>query len=147
MGTIRTLSVAGSRSCASRGYKLVGEVAAELGVSATTLRRMEAEGVIPEAKRIRYARGKTIRAYTAEELKLIDGHLYQVQDDGNRNVGWVALDSPYPEMDERTFEVRDGELVELRPAEIAEIPQGAQVTQTNPLGTHPVHGPPPGGDR
>jgi len=56
-----------------QGYKLVGEVAAELGVSPTTLRRMEAAGVIPEAKRVRYARGKTVRAYTAEELELIAG--------------------------------------------------------------------------
>ena len=50
---------------------MVGEVAAELGVSATTLRRMEEEGLIPAAKRIRYARGKTVRAYTVEALELI----------------------------------------------------------------------------
>ena len=52
-----------------QGYKLVGEVAAELGVSPTTLRRMEEEGVIPEAKRVRYARGKTVRAYTDSQAK------------------------------------------------------------------------------
>jgi len=54
-----------------QGYKLVGEVAAELEVSPTTLRRMEEEGVIPEAKRVMYARGKTVRAFTAEDLELI----------------------------------------------------------------------------
>ena len=54
-----------------RGYKLVGEVAAELGVSATTLRRMEEEGVIPEARRVKATSGKLVRVYTAEELKLI----------------------------------------------------------------------------
>jgi hypothetical protein len=54
-----------------RGYKLVGEVATELGVSATTLRRMEAEGVIPEARRVKVTSGKLVRVYTAEEFELI----------------------------------------------------------------------------
>lgn len=54
-----------------QGYKLVGEVAAELGVSATTLRRMEAEGVIPKAKRVDFGRGKSLRVYKAEELERI----------------------------------------------------------------------------
>jgi len=54
-----------------RGYKLVGEVAAELGVSATTLRRMEAEGVIPEARRVKVMSGKLVRVYRAEELERI----------------------------------------------------------------------------
>ena len=40
----------GFEALREQGYKLVGDVAAELGVSATTLRRMEEEGVIPEAK-------------------------------------------------------------------------------------------------
>ena len=52
-------------------YKLVGEVATELGVSATTLRRMEAEGIIPVAQRIRVTSGKLVRVYTAEELERI----------------------------------------------------------------------------
>jgi hypothetical protein len=54
-----------------RGYKLVGEVASKLGVSATTLRRMEAEGILPEARRVKATSGKLVRVYTAEELKLI----------------------------------------------------------------------------
>jgi len=65
-----------------QGYMLVGDVAAELGVSATTLRRMEAEGVIPEAKRVTYAGGKTVRVYTAEELELIAST--------NPHVRWLA---------------------------------------------------------
>jgi hypothetical protein len=52
-----------------QGYKLVGEVATQLGVSATTLRRMEAEGAIPKAKRIAYARGKDARAYTDSQIR------------------------------------------------------------------------------
>ena len=54
-----------------QGYKLVGEVAAELGVSAMTLRRMEAEGIIPETKRVKLGRGRSMRVYKAEELKRI----------------------------------------------------------------------------
>lgn len=52
-----------------RGYRLVSDVAKTLGVSATTLRRMEAEGVIPQAKRVSYARRKEARVYTAAQLK------------------------------------------------------------------------------
>ena len=52
-----------------QGYKLVGDVAAEFGVSATTLRRMGEEGVIPKAKRITYARGKEARVYTDSQVK------------------------------------------------------------------------------
>ena len=54
-----------------QGYKLAGEVAAELGVSATTLRRMEAEGIISEAWRVKATSGKLVRVYTAEEFALI----------------------------------------------------------------------------
>jgi hypothetical protein len=54
-----------------KGYKLVGEVAAQLGVSETTLRRMEEEGVIPKAKRIGLARGKSVRVYTAKDIERI----------------------------------------------------------------------------
>jgi hypothetical protein len=54
-----------------KGYKLVGEVAAQLGVSATTLRRMEAEGVIRKAKRFDLARGKSVRAYSAKDIERI----------------------------------------------------------------------------
>jgi len=53
------------------GYHLVPEVAARLGVSPTTLRRMEAEGIIPEARRVKVTSGKLVRAYTAEELNRI----------------------------------------------------------------------------
>jgi hypothetical protein len=53
------------------GYHLVPEVAARLGVSPTTLRRMEAEGIIPEARRVKVSSGKLVRAYTAEELNRI----------------------------------------------------------------------------
>ena len=54
-----------------QGYKLVGEVAAELGVSATTLRRMEEEGVIPKAKRVAFGSGRSMRVYKTEEVKRI----------------------------------------------------------------------------
>jgi len=54
-----------------QGYKLVGEVAAELGVSTTTLRRIEAESVIPKAKRVNFGRGRRLRVYKAEELERI----------------------------------------------------------------------------
>jgi len=46
-----------------QGYKLVGDVATELGVSVTTLRRMEEAGVIPEAKRVTYARQDSPRVH------------------------------------------------------------------------------------
>ena len=61
----------GFEALREQGYKLIGEVAAELGVSATTLRRMEEEGVIPRARRLELARGRSVRAYTAEEFELI----------------------------------------------------------------------------
>lgn len=51
-----------------RGYRLVSDVAKAIGVSATTLRRMEAAGMIPKAKRVTYARGKDARAYTAAQV-------------------------------------------------------------------------------
>ena len=53
------------------GYHLVPEVAARLGLSPTTLRRMEVEGIIPEARRVKVTSGKLVRAYTADELKRI----------------------------------------------------------------------------
>ena len=53
-----------------KGYKLVGEVAKLLGVSESTVRRMEAEGVIPKARRMELARGK--RAFTAKEVERIE---------------------------------------------------------------------------
>jgi DNA-binding Lrp family transcriptional regulator len=51
--------------------KPVGEIATELGVSATTLRRMEAEGIILEARRVKATSGKLVRVYTAKEFELI----------------------------------------------------------------------------
>jgi hypothetical protein len=51
-----------------RGYSFVSDVAKLLGVSATTLRRMEAQGLIPKARRVGYARGKEARVYTAAQL-------------------------------------------------------------------------------
>jgi hypothetical protein len=47
-----------------KGYKLVGDVAKLLGVSENTVRRMEAE-VIPKARRVELAQGKSVRAFTA----------------------------------------------------------------------------------
>jgi hypothetical protein len=52
-----------------QGYKLVGEVAAKLGGSATTLRRMEEEGVILKAKRVNFGNGRSGGAQAARELK------------------------------------------------------------------------------
>jgi hypothetical protein len=57
----------------NQGYRLVGDVTAALGVSATTLRRMEAEGAIPKAKRIEISRGKGVRAYSDAEFREIMG--------------------------------------------------------------------------
>ncbi|HEX7842529.1 MAG TPA: helix-turn-helix domain-containing protein [Kofleriaceae bacterium] len=54
-----------------KGYRLVGEVAELLGVSENTVRRMEAEGVIPKARRVELARGKSVRAFTATEVERI----------------------------------------------------------------------------
>jgi Mn-dependent DtxR family transcriptional regulator len=54
-----------------KGYKLVGEVAELLDVSENTVRRMEAEGVIPKARRVELARGKSVRAFTAKEVERI----------------------------------------------------------------------------
>jgi hypothetical protein len=76
-----------------------------------------------------------------EDVYTIDGHLYQVRDDGDLGAGWVPLESPYLRMDGRTFEVRGGDLVELNAAEIEALPEDTMFTRTSPLGTHPVHGP------
>jgi excisionase family DNA binding protein len=54
-----------------RCYRLVGEVAKLLGASESTVRRMEAEGVIPKARRVELARGKSVRAFTAKEVEHI----------------------------------------------------------------------------
>jgi len=59
----------GLQGLRDRGYKLVSEVAKQLGVSATTLRRMEGEGVIPKAKRVGYARASEARVYTSAQVK------------------------------------------------------------------------------
>jgi excisionase family DNA binding protein len=52
-----------------KGYKLVGEVAKLLGVSPTTLRRMEHEGVIPKVKRVEFVRGRSVRVYGAKDVE------------------------------------------------------------------------------
>ena len=49
----------------------MGEVAAQLGVSATTLRRMEAEGVLLRARRFDVARGRSVRVYSAKDVERI----------------------------------------------------------------------------
>jgi len=54
-----------------KGYQLVGDVAAMLRVSENTVRRMEAEGVIPKSKRFEVARGKSVRVYLEVELRRI----------------------------------------------------------------------------
>jgi len=56
-----------------KGYKLVGDVAKLLGVSENTVRRMESQGVIPKARRVELARGKSVRAFTAREVERIAG--------------------------------------------------------------------------
>ena len=55
----------------AKGYRMVGEVAATLGVSRTTLRRMEAAGVIPRAKRLTVAGRRDVRVYTAVQVAAI----------------------------------------------------------------------------
>ena len=49
----------------------MGDVAELLGVSENTVRRMEAEGVIPKAKRFDLARGRSVRAYSAKDVERI----------------------------------------------------------------------------
>ena len=56
-------------SLREKGYRLVADVAQALGVSATTLRRMECSSAIPKAERITYARGKEVRVYTAAQVR------------------------------------------------------------------------------
>jgi predicted ArsR family transcriptional regulator len=54
-----------------KGYKLVDEIAKLLGVSENTVRRMEAEGLIPKARRVEIAQGKCVRAFTAKAVERI----------------------------------------------------------------------------
>ena len=51
--------------------RLVGEVVKLLGVSENTVRCMEAEGMITKAQRMELARGKSVRAFTAQEVERI----------------------------------------------------------------------------
>jgi hypothetical protein len=47
----------------SQGYRLVADVCAELGVSPTTLRRLEARGVLPRAHRLKFLKGRSVRVF------------------------------------------------------------------------------------
>ena len=51
------------------GYRLVTEVCQELGISPTTLRRLEAAGVLPKVQRIELLKGRSVRVFTARGLK------------------------------------------------------------------------------
>jgi hypothetical protein len=55
----------------SSGYKLLGEVAALIGVSETKFRSMEAEGLVPRARRLEYVRGRSARVYSATDVARI----------------------------------------------------------------------------
>lgn len=52
----------------SRGYRLIADVCSELGVSQTTLRRLEAEGVRPKAKRVAVLNGRSVRVFTDAQV-------------------------------------------------------------------------------
>lgn len=52
----------------SRGYRLIADVCSDLGVSQTTLRRLEAEGVLPKSKRIAVLNGRSIRVFTDAQV-------------------------------------------------------------------------------
>jgi hypothetical protein len=53
----------------AKDYRLITDACRELGVSATTLRRLEAEGVLPRATRIELLRGRSVRVFTARDVE------------------------------------------------------------------------------
>ena len=52
----------------SRGYRLIADVCSDLGVSQTTLRRLEAEGVLPKARRLTVLKGRSVRVFTDAQV-------------------------------------------------------------------------------
>jgi hypothetical protein len=83
-----------------KGYKLVGDVAKLLGVSENTVRRLEAEGVIPKARRVELAPDKSVRAYSARDIARIarsrsrerwrtkQSPPHQARPSGARSISW-----------------------------------------------------------
>jgi len=86
-----------------KGYKLVGDVAKRFGVSENTVQRMEAEGVIPKARRVALARGKGVRVFTAKEASRDRGRT----SGGGRSTPEVACRQD-EQVDVRIFETADG---------------------------------------
>jgi hypothetical protein len=53
----------------SQGYRLVADVCLELGVSPTTLRRLEVRGVLPRARRLEFLDGRSVRAFSDSDVR------------------------------------------------------------------------------
>jgi hypothetical protein len=53
------------------GYRLIADACRELAVSPTTLRRLEADGTLPRAKRIELLPGRTVRVFRDPDVKLV----------------------------------------------------------------------------
>lgn len=57
------------RHSARKAFMMLGEVCEKLGIGQTTLRRYEATGLLPPIGRRNVLNGRTIRVFTAEDLK------------------------------------------------------------------------------
>jgi hypothetical protein len=55
----------------SKGYRLVADTCAEFGISPTTLRRLEADGVLPKTNRLKLFRGRSVRVFTDDEIRRV----------------------------------------------------------------------------
>ena len=53
----------------AEGFMMLGEVCHKLGIGQTTLRRYEAMGLIPSIERRDVLNGRTVRVFTAQDLK------------------------------------------------------------------------------
>jgi hypothetical protein len=53
----------------AKGFMMLGDVCEKLGVGQTTLRRYEATGVLPPIERRDVLNGRTVRVFTARDLK------------------------------------------------------------------------------
>lgn len=67
------------------GSRLVSDVAKVLGVSGTTLRRMEAAGAIPAPAHVADARSKEARVYAAAQVR---AQVSERRSAARRNARW-----------------------------------------------------------
>ena len=59
----------------AQGFMMLGEVCVRLGIGQTTLRRYEAAGLLPPIVRRDVLNGRTVRVFTAEDLKWLRNRL------------------------------------------------------------------------